>query len=425
MSKEEQELEVQGNSEGNWADQKSDINEPIEDSAQVEELEELHTPQKNQKQKTWVKIVSFVCGVILIPSILTIILAAFEEDTNQWVRQFFGVEKEETFVEKIKRLASNGELISPSCAKLGASVIEVKGACGKPYYESRTIHNDRTTHELRYMNKNKSGYILSFTNEKLTRILLINEPQLANIKLDEIKQVFGPVKKHNTNEEALENRDTVFYNYVLDDSYGIRFTFETKSGKLYMVQLQSEESPPPANMEQKVGLTQKLDSSKSVGDLKGVALAKKIKEWVVQGDVPHYHCGPIGSRLGEVERKCGTESKSVTGYDDHNSEKWMDYKYKEREIGLKFYKDELSLISVRELENPLPMNREHIIEVFGNPVDKKSSFLSPEQFAKYEMDSYELQFFFDEEGNCDYMILKKRGLYDDEFGKLLLSNQQE
>lgn len=379
---------------------------------------------KISKKKIW-RILSFICSVILIPAILTIVLAAFEDETNQWVRQLFG--DEEKVVEKIKRLASVGELIHISCGKIGSSVMEVKNACGPPSYENQTFDKKMTTHQLRYIKEgDESGYVLSFINEKLDSILLINDPKLENIKINEMKQVFGPVKDRNTNEGKGDNEDRIYYSYMLEESYLIRFTFDANNGKLVALQLDSEDFPPPINIDKKLDMVQSLDSSKSVEHLEGVKLAKKIKEWIQEGDMFHYNCGFLGSTLEMVESQCGTEAQSAIGYDRLTDEKWRNYRYKEREIGLKFYKDELSLISVREIEKPLSMKRQDVIEVFGKGVDPKPTLrIDPNQYLKYEWDTLEIQFFFNEQGDCHYVVLKKRGMYDDTFGQLILSNKND
>lgn len=374
---------------------------------------------KNQlKEKVTKKIkhvISFVIGII-VTTILTIFLAAYENQTNAWVQGLFTPEKKETYLEKMKRLAESGDLPEYNCGSLGSIYTEVVNKCGEPVY--RTQHFDKlfVRNSLGYANEKKGIWLLDFENQKLKRIY-INNPQNTNIAVRDLKKVFGTPT--NTNEEETSTSSDTYYTYQLS-TYELQFFYNREKGTLKSISLENTKKIPPLTEENDfLNKTHEVIVEKQLSPQGGIKAAQQIKQWVSKRDLGNYDCGPLGTSFEQVKLQCGKDFGYI--FDNQLKEKKITYLYKDREVKIGFYKEELTSLSITELEKPLNITRKQIEQVFGKPDRVKSDrkILSDIKFLEYQQGQITVSFFFNEKGYCHYIWLRKSDMYDSSYGQLL------
>ena len=367
---------------------------------------------------------SFFLSVILIPVIITVFLAAYEDETNEWVRNLFEGKKEETYIESLKRLASDGNLPEYKCGPLGTTIIDVINRCGEPIARSDTYNVSSTLTSLHYLYGDHKLVSLDFENERLKMIKVVDKSK-ESLSVDEMKRVFGSPRKSTENNTDM-NSNMIYYEYHLS-GYDLTFYYYKETGKLSSFYLETKEAfgytgSPRTSLETEVHL---VDPEKRIPPGGGVTAAKQLQEWISQGDLGNYDCGPLGTSYHDVTLgKCGTYEKNLSHkkVNQQDKENALIYKFKDREIHLKFFNNVLTSISIREQDKSIPVTKEDIIQVFGKPAPKKSSSMNLESesdYLIYHINGNQVQMFFSKEGELDYIWLFKNGLYDEEFGFLL------
>lgn len=390
------------------------------DPVTVEELDEA----RRRRKKKILRLVSSFLSVILIPVILTVVLAAYEDETNEWVRNLFEGEKKETYMESLKRLASEGNMPEYECGALGSGITNVINRCGEPIARKDTYDVSSTMTSLYYQYGDHKLVHLNFENDRLKAIKVMDESK-ESLSVDEMKRVFGTPVETAENQTNLKS-DTVYYQYLLS-VYDLMLNFSKDTGKLKDINLETREKfgytgSPRTQFETEV---HPVDQAKRISSAGGVKVAKQLHEWISQGDLGNYDCGPLGTAYHDVlSGKCGTYQNNVSHKEanQQNNETLLKYQFKDREIKLKFFNDVLTSISIREFENSIPVTKDDIIQVFGKPAPKKSpavNFGTEIDSLTYQINGNKVQMFFDEEGKIDYLWFFKEGLYDEEFGFLL------
>lgn len=370
------------------------------------------------------KMMSFIFSVILIPLIMTILLSAYEDETNAWVRHLFAGKKKETYTETIKRLAASGNLPDYRCGPIGTAIQEVINRCGKPVKRTDVYEIDGSNSSLFYLDGNSKLIGLDFQNEKLKSIM-IQARKNESLLISEVKRVFGPPSETNEGKSDMSDLET-YYQYNLN-SYHVTFSYSSKTNKLDRFTLETTSNFPYDGRPrtQFVTAAHPVGSDKRISPEGGLSAAKQLKQWISRGDLGNYDCGPLGTSLQQVAAgTCGDYENNVSSRIVSDQEKGLGFRFKDREIQLKFFKDRLTSISVRETEQPLPITKENIERVFGKPDRDKSSFdILDGKFVSYKLNDKKADFFFNDKGELDYIWLRKSGLYDDEFGTLLPQNE--
>lgn len=385
-------------------------------------VEELNAARRRRKRKI-IRLVSSFLSVVLIPVILTVVLAAYEDETNEWVRSLFEGEKKETYMESLKRLASEGNMPEYECGALGSGITDVLNRCGEPVARSDSYDVSSTVTSLYYQYGHRL-VTLDFENDRLKAIKVMYDAK-ESLSVDEMKRVFGTPVETTENQSNLRS-DTVYYKYHLS-VYDLMLNFNKQTGKLENINLETTEKygytgSPRTQLKTEV---HPVEQAKKISADGGVKTAKQLHDWISRGDLGNYDCGPLGTAYHDVlTGKCGTYMNNLfhKKVNQQNKEKLLSYQFKDREIQLKFYNDVLTSISVREFENSIPVTKDDIILVFGKPVPKKKpavDFGVEIESLTYQINGNKIQLFFDEEGKIDYVWLFKDGLYDEEFGFLL------
>ncbi|MBA4496537.1 DUF4309 domain-containing protein [Paenactinomyces guangxiensis] len=401
----------------------------LDEEPLVEEtFKQIEVVKKKSRQVRIYTVLSFLLAVVIVPAMITIILAAFEEKTNDWVYQVLGLEKPETTVEKIKRLATNGNLIHYKCGPIGTRVSEVLKTCDKPTRADINFEVTSATHTLYYAEGDQRLTTLDFSNYHLKSAAVIDKG-FASIKLSEIKKTLGEPDMPEPFKFEFDNTVYLNYDYILSP-YKLSFRFNDNKNILEQISIENMKSSPPLekkNQHTYLTVSQPLPHDKTISRRGGVTAVRQIKKWLEKGDIIHYDCGPLGTSLDEVKSRCGDESKMGSLHFDHQESKdhlGLGYKYKERQIRLTFYKKRLTYITIQEEKN-LPITRNDVLDVFGKPIKDKSAVFPNVELLKYRINDKEVTFYFDNH-ICNSIQLKKAGMYDDEFGKLLpkYRNQQ-
>ena len=98
---------------------------------------------KKKGKKYWSKGFYILISVIVVPTLLTILLTAFEDTTNEWMMRIGG---NEPAAIKAKRLAGSGELIHSDCARLGMKLEDVLKKCPQPVYRLTEHQTEKPYH---------------------------------------------------------------------------------------------------------------------------------------------------------------------------------------------------------------------------------------------------------------------------------------
>jgi hypothetical protein len=378
-------------------------------------VQELNAARRRRK-KMILRLVSSFLSVVLIPVILTVVLAAYEDETNEWVRSLFEGEKKETYMESLKRLASEGNMPEYECGSLGSTVVDVISRCGEPIARSDTYDVSSTQVYLHYVYGDNKLVSLRFENERLKEIKIVDRSK-ETLPVNEVKRVFG-------DPLAPDLKGT--YEYQLS-KYHLTFHYNEENGKMERILLSTKESfgytgSPRTQLETEV---HPVDQAKRISSAGGVTAAKQLHEWISQGDMGNYDCGSLGASFQEVTSgKCRAYEKNLSHkkVNQQDDERELMYTFKDREIHINFFKDVLTSISVREKANAIPVTKEDIIRVFGKPAPKKSSSLNlggESDNVSYQINGNKVYFYFNKNKELERIWFFKDGLYDEEFGFLL------
>lgn len=371
-----------------------------------------------EQQKKKLRTVSLLVTGIIVPVILTILLAAFEDQTNEWVYKFFGLKDEEVaLLEQLKKDIQSGKISLHSCTRLGATEEGVKQTCGKPIFSDAGFGLEEGTWRKMIYQKDQLETMLLFDNGILYKELLIGK-SVSMIKEEEVKKVFGePAQTQPLALDHLKKDESVTYYYFVDQ-YRVAFQME----KPYQT-ISSMSIEPQSMIEfiKNYHPTIKKDDNNQkehlVGERalkgKGKDAVEEVKAMVEKGFLPYYDCLPLDSLKEQVNHNC-KDDVSRAGYDQSDQLSWYSYNYKNRTLFLEFYKDQLSLITVDD-RKPLPFQWSDVKTVFGTPKKEKkypAGGLSS-GYVTYQIGQNEVVFKFDKEQNCTLIQLQKPNLFQD------------
>ncbi|MFC7441111.1 hypothetical protein [Laceyella putida] len=312
---------------------------------------------KNQKKKS--KWLSTIMVVLLIPAILTIILMAFEDQTNAWMMRIAGNEPVEM---KTKRLAEKGELIYGDCGALGDPWSKVVEECPNHVYQLRsqsTAAPYELKQELRVKGEAKRTVTYLFTNQVLTA-MEVSDPAFASVPFSKVKKEFNDLK-HTGNDDIYEYAYPVGNNEVI---------FRYDPDKRFLRTIRLERSGVTAKAGKPVATSQKKYQARPGKEMPlagGVKAAQALKQRMGTGDLLAYDCGGLGTAYEKVLKTCGKE----TVWEEHDQEKKMKqirYEYKNRLISLTFHQDKLSRIEVEQKGQPWKITGADVGKAFGKPV---------------------------------------------------------
>jgi hypothetical protein len=376
---------------------------------------------KNERKKKSYGVFSFIFSVILIPLIMTVVLSAYEEETNAWVHRLLEGEKKETYIESVKRLAAQGNLPEYKCGPIGTTFTEVTNRCGVATSREQSFKVNGSSAELSYLYGETKLVMLTFQNEMLQRID-VKDLEKESTPLKEIKRVFG--KPAETNEKSDAASESTFYTYHFAP-YKLTFWFNRENGKLENFTLETTQPFQFTGRLRNEFETKAhpLDKKKRINSKGGVAAAKQVKRWIDKGDLGNYDCGPLGTSYRQVKvGRCRIYQRNLQSWsiNDQTQEKGLTYQFKDRTIHLKFFKESLTSISIDETQKPLHITKKDIEQVFGKPARDKSD---PNDllgiagiFAEYKLHDKEVTFYFNDKGYLYSIWLRKSGLYDPEIG---------
>ena len=109
---------------------------------------------KKKGKKYWSKGFYILISVIVVPTLLTILLTAFEDTTNEWMMRIGG---NEPAAIKAKRLAGSGELIHSDCARLGMKLEDVLKKCPQPVYRLTEHQTEKPYHFIEKLRNPRGG----------------------------------------------------------------------------------------------------------------------------------------------------------------------------------------------------------------------------------------------------------------------------
>lgn len=336
--------------------------------------------EKMGKERRWV---STVMGVLLIPAILTIILMAFEDQTNAWMMQIAGNEPVEV---KTKRLAEKGELIYGDCGVLGDSWSSVVEECPDYVFQRRSQSTSapyELKQELRVKGEANRMISYRFTNQVLTEIE-VSDPAFVSIPFSKIKKLFND-SQHTGNDDIHEYLYPVGKNIVV-------FNYDPDKRVLRTIRLErrmntAKEGKPVATSQQQY----RVPPDKEMPLAGGVTAAQALKQQILNGDLLAYDCGKLGAAYKQVSGKCGRQT--VWEENDRSKKtRQIHYEYKNRYLRLTFQQENLSRIEVEQKEQPWKITVANVSKVFGHPV--KSEF----QQSYYQIGPYMAVFGFNETG---------------------------
>ncbi|WP_124726587.1 DUF4309 domain-containing protein [Staphylospora marina] len=390
-------------------------NEPVIPSRKTKE-----ESQANQRKKRMIKAVSWFFTIIVLPVTMTILLAAYEDETNQWVRSLFEEEKPETFLESMKRLTAEGKLPVFECGPLRATQAEVTNRCGQPVaWKHWWTEDENLMSSLFYVYEDKKrSVLLTFKNDRLQR-LFVMDGEHASTSLEEMKQVFG--KPAQSNEGSNYATDSTYYEYVISE-YKLQFWYNRKTGKLENYSYEDSQTfpmPPNINVPQFKAKEHPVPGNKRIPTGDGLAAARQLQRWIAEGDLGNYDCGPLGTSYLEVKTgRCGEYHQHLMIWEEDNQqhEKGLYYVFKDRIINLDFYKDSLTSISVQEEEGKnYGITKKQIKRVFGTPQrendDTETKMGVKVEYLEYKIGDNLVYFGFDKEGKLYYIWIRKNGLY--------------
>jgi hypothetical protein len=311
------------------------------------------------KKRKWL---SAIFGVLLIPGILSVILIAFEDQTNQWVMQIAGNEPVEV---KTKRLAQKNELIYGDCGALGDRLEDVMKECPNYVYQLRsqsTTAPFELRHEVRI--KGEAGRTVSyfFTNQVLTE-MEVTDPAFAQVTFNKVKKEFNDTKHNGLNDEVSEYAYPVGKNKVT-------FVYDPDKRLLRTIRLEGSSIRPKGENKSVPALQKEYKASpdKELPLAGGEPAAQKLKQYMQAGDLPAYGCGALGTTYDQVLTTCGKDLV----YEEQDKEqkiKRIGYEYKNRAIRLTFHEDRLTRIEVEQKDKPWKIAG--VNKVFGNPVKRE------------------------------------------------------
>ncbi|MFC7441112.1 DUF4309 domain-containing protein [Laceyella putida] len=405
-----------------------DINDDLMKDSTEDVMDYEPLEREKPKRKGLKRFFSFLFGVILIPVVMTIVLSAYKDKTNNWVYELLGMKQaQETEIDQLKHLAADGNMIHYNCGPLGSTLRGVIDNCGEPVLSQKTFNVAYTTQTLGYAKGDHYVSLLYFENEHLKRMVIIDNT-FSSITLNDIKRTFGA-----TSDKPLESEKdkvkTLAYKYALEDGKELRFTVRKDNQKLLQIELTDENRKfPLAKKNTYLNQIHRAPSHKETSG--GLDAMNKLKAAVSKGDMINYDCGPLGTSLADVHKKCGTRV-SAKGYNMEEGTQYLNYGYKNREIHTKFYRGVLASISVNSYSYnagesfdstverpPLNITPQQVKQVFGKPTKENGTdlFGSKSNSLTYRIEDKELSFYFNDKNQCQDIWLRKADMFDEQFG---------
>jgi hypothetical protein len=405
-----------------------DINDDLMQEKVEDALEYKPVNRDKPKRKRLKRFFSFLFGVILIPTVMSIVLTAYEGKAKEWVWDLLGIEQaKETEMDQLKRLVKDGNLIHYDCGVLGSTVRGVVENCGEPALSRRTIFSDGTTQTLGYQKGDHHIILLDFNNERLKRISVIDN-MFQSTTLDDIRRTFGVTNNKPFEFEKTEGKEkikTQTYTYNMEGGQELKFTVRKDNKKLLQIEIEDPKQYPHIKKYDPYNRVHRAPAHKEASG--GMDAVLKLKAAFDKGDMINYDCGPLGSSLAEVYKKCGA-LVSAKGYDMGEETQYVNWAFKNREIKTKFYRGVLASISVntfsyseknfKTVERPsLAITPEQVKQVFGKPMQEKESTLfdTKSLYLTYKIDGKEITFSFSE-NKCRDIWLRRADMFEPNFG---------
>lgn len=372
------------------------------------------------KLENWIL---FIFSGLLIPAIITVILAAFEDETNLWVNQLFGADQKVSIIEKQKQLSLQGKLIQVDCGKIGMSKENLLQACGTPGYRSEVDAGDHTSSSINYILSPNQLTSYQLTNDLVVSITLTRDDwQFSSITYQEIKKYLGAPDREPIQTSISSGSNTVFsYQY---DHYQLTITMDGQTNGLRSMKLEDTKLQPKRKTKSKTHSIEKyLLKEKMLEGQSGIELATSIHALLKMGDLPYNPCGKLQTTYERVIKNCGTGLQ--WGYNEQTNEKWNHLQSNLFEYKFSFYQDKLSYLTIIPKQR-IPVDIAEIKQVMGKPKKEhkqsKKDILF-DSYVKYIINGNEVLITYNQNLEVRSLQIRLPNLYDDQFGNLLPQNQ--
>lgn len=354
-----------------------------------------------------------IMSVIMIPIMMTVLLSAFEDRTNDWVLELLGLKTYQTkTLETLKEQVAIGKLTEDLCTHLGARTLGVTKMCGKAVKRNTIFTTDSGQFEQRWHRQNKRELFFEFHNDVLQSIVLL-DPKYQTIKEKEVTEIWGPPDQMN-DYQSLKEKKLIFY----EAEFELAFIIDLTSSQLKRIQMSYKGGSEPKKA---IALQNQSDPNRKRihrGDPKlqltgnGVKAVQQVKQYIDQGKLPYYDCDLLGSTFNPS--KLCKPNPSISGYDQDEQTKWLSYQFQNRFLFLQYYQDSLALITVDGM-GKLPFTREDVKKVFGKPKFEQKKYGAWSSGALvYEIGDRELVFNFTEKDQGSYIQFRLADVFEDD-----------
>lgn len=368
------------------------------------------------------KWILFIFSGLLIPAIITVILAAFEDETNLWVNQLFGLDQKVSIMEKQKKLSLQGKLIQVDCGQIGITKEKLLQACGKPGFRSEVDSGDHTSSLISYIPSPNQLISYQVTNDQVISITITRDDwQFASITYAEIKKYLGAPDQEPFQTSGSAPNTVFSYQY---EDYRLTVTIDGQTNGLERMQLEDTKLQPKRKTKPELHSIEKLlTKENTLEGQSGSVLAKSIYTLLKTGDLPYNPCGKLHATYEQVIQHCGTGLQ--WGYNDQTKEKWNHLQSELYEYKFSFYQDKLSYLTISPRKD-FPLNIRQIKQVMGKPMKELKQPKEEKLFdsyVKYLVDGNEVLITYNQNSEIRSLQIRLPNLYDDQFGNLLSTNQ--
>lgn len=377
--------------------------------------------RETKKWANWEKWLTFTVSVLFVPAFITVLLSAFEDETNLWIHQLLGSDRQDSIMEIQKKLTSQGKVSGVECAKIGMTKADLLKNCGRPIYMSTLLREDGSSSKIGYQPKPDQLIIYDLKNDIVTSITFTRQDaEFASITYPEIKKVMGAPDDTIQLESGYSS-----YTYRYD-RYDLVLNIDGDVNGLNKIRLEDKKPTlPKLNYPKDTGSIKRIiPGDQQLSSKSGQDLANWIYSSAMKSDLPSNPCGALSSTYDQVIKRCGTDSTSVS-YNDQTKEKEIHYQSDGQEYIYSFYQDKLSYISIQPVQ-PLSFTVKQIKKKLGKPVREKKQPKDEMIFSSYviyQIQDKELLFNYNELSQVTTIELRFAKMYDDQFGNLLPTNQ--